>query len=311
MLISVILCTYNGEKYLCELLDSLEAQTRKYDELIIADDNSSDKTKSIINNFAEHRTNVTIQHNKKGKGAARNFLEASLLAKGDIIFFCDQDDVWIKDKLEMMGKIMQENPRINMLASSLKPIYESNKKTIQSRLALEKQSSDGRIERVVTNAENFNIKRSGCTMCVRKKYLKKIWPMWVSGWYHDDFVWKCSVMDGSAAIYNYVTVKRRIHGSNTSISMQRSAQGRIKNIQDEIDFSKIAYSQVEDRDHAIQKELNRFIDFQNRRRRVVEKHSAFDFIHNVLFDPKLFRSRAQLLMDGVFLLKINTTVGKK
>ena len=78
MLISVILCTYNGEKYLCELLDSLEAQTRKYDELIIADDNSSDKTNSIINDYAINRANVTILHNKKGKGAARNFLEASL-----------------------------------------------------------------------------------------------------------------------------------------------------------------------------------------------------------------------------------------
>ena len=302
MLISVILCTYNGEKYLCELLDSLEAQTRKYDELIIADDNSSDKTNSIINDYAINRANVTILHNKKGKGAARNFLEASLLAKGDIVFFCDQDDIWIKDKLEKMCDIMQENAGINMLASSLIPIYESRKKPIQSRLALEKQPADGRIEKVAIDAKNFNIKRSGCTMCVRKDYLYKIWPAWVPGWYHDDFVWKCSVMNGSAAIYNYVTVKRRIHDSNTSISIQRSAQGRIKNIQDEIDFSKIAYSQIKDQDCTVQKELDRFINFQNRRKRVVEEHSFCDFFYNVFINHKLFRTRSQLLMDGYFLI---------
>lgn len=100
--ISVVLATHNGARFLPEQLDSLLAQTRLPDEIIITDDNSSDETMTIVAAFAQQaRVPVTVIRNVPGLGFADNFLAAAHTATGDVIAFCDQDDVWRSDKLDM------------------------------------------------------------------------------------------------------------------------------------------------------------------------------------------------------------------
>lgn len=96
------MATYNGARYIAEQLDSLARQTLKPFELVITDDGSTDQTLYLVEAFAKTAPfPVKIFSNRMRLGYADNFLRASSLCVGDLIAFCDQDDVWLDTKLEL------------------------------------------------------------------------------------------------------------------------------------------------------------------------------------------------------------------
>lgn len=97
--VSVALCTYNGEKYLAQQLDSLLAQTHAPYELIAADDASSDLSRDILQDYAPRFPRVRIIRNAINVGLGQNFQQAFSACTGDWIAPCDQDDIWEPDKL--------------------------------------------------------------------------------------------------------------------------------------------------------------------------------------------------------------------
>ena len=102
--ISIILCTYNGAAYLPQQMDSLLEQTYPFDELIVQDDGSTDDTVRIIRNYQQQHPdrNIRFYINEQRLGYNRNFLTAIRRATGEYIACCDQDDVWMANKLEML-----------------------------------------------------------------------------------------------------------------------------------------------------------------------------------------------------------------
>ena len=111
MKISIAMATYNGERFLGEQLDSLAAQTRLPDELVVTDDGSSDGTTAILEDFALRAPfTVRIERNPANLGYARNFEKAARLCSGDIVFFCDQDDVWLPEKVARVTEEFERNP---------------------------------------------------------------------------------------------------------------------------------------------------------------------------------------------------------
>lgn len=102
MKISVTIATYNGANYLEEQLESLMNQTMLPDEIIISDDNSSDSTPVIINNFKKGVSlNVKfVLNDRNNRGYTHNFINALKYVTGDLIFLSDQDDVWFPEKIE-------------------------------------------------------------------------------------------------------------------------------------------------------------------------------------------------------------------
>lgn len=100
--VSVVLCTYNGAAYITEQLQSLTEQTYPIFELLIFDDASTDNTVEVIQQFAKNYDYIHVAVNHKNLGFTKNFEQALQAAKGDIVSICDQDDVWMKDKLEKM-----------------------------------------------------------------------------------------------------------------------------------------------------------------------------------------------------------------
>ncbi|MFD2030184.1 glycosyltransferase [Ancylobacter dichloromethanicus] len=99
--ISVVMATYNGERFLPAQLESLERQSFAPFELVVSDDDLSDGTDEIIARFAERAPfPVRVHKNRPGLGFRDNFLRAAAMATGGWIAFCDQDDVWRADKLE-------------------------------------------------------------------------------------------------------------------------------------------------------------------------------------------------------------------
>jgi glycosyltransferase involved in cell wall biosynthesis len=101
--ISIALATFNGERYLREQLASLAAQTCQPFELVVVDDGSKDRTIEIVKNFAATvRFPVRIFRNDTRLGYRSNFMRAAELCGGELIAFCDQDDIWASEKLEVM-----------------------------------------------------------------------------------------------------------------------------------------------------------------------------------------------------------------
>ncbi|WP_162144270.1 glycosyltransferase [Methylocaldum szegediense] len=125
--IAVILATYNGERYLNELLDSIENQDVLPDELIIGDDGSTDKTLQIIANFKKRsRIPITVEVNKTRLGYGENFLRTASLAKSDLIAFADQDDIWLPSKLSTCLQSF-DDPNVAMCAHTAILIDEYGK----------------------------------------------------------------------------------------------------------------------------------------------------------------------------------------
>jgi len=98
--ISVVMATYNGEKYLREQIDSIIAQTYPVSELIIQDDCSTDGTVDVVRQYLEKYPFIKFFVNEQNVGYNENFRRAAMHATGDYVAFSDQDDIWFPQKLE-------------------------------------------------------------------------------------------------------------------------------------------------------------------------------------------------------------------
>jgi glycosyltransferase involved in cell wall biosynthesis len=100
--VSVVLATYNGEKFIREQLNSILAQSIRPYEIIIMDDASLDGTKEILTAYAVQYPYIKLYFNKVNLGYIKNFEKALTLASGNYIALCDQDDYWLPQKLEKL-----------------------------------------------------------------------------------------------------------------------------------------------------------------------------------------------------------------
>src|SRR4051812_29514296 len=104
-LVSIIVCTYNGEQFLEEQLQSVVNQTYPNIEITISDDKSTDQTAAILKKY-EEKNNIQVRYNEMNIGFLKNFELAVGMASGNYIAFCDQDDIWLPNKIErLLGAI--------------------------------------------------------------------------------------------------------------------------------------------------------------------------------------------------------------
>jgi glycosyltransferase involved in cell wall biosynthesis len=100
-LISIVLCTYNGERFIKEQVDSILNQTYSNIELVISDDASTDGTPRILNEYkADQKVKLFFQ--QENTGATKNFEFAIRKTNGAFIAFSDQDDIWLPQKIERL-----------------------------------------------------------------------------------------------------------------------------------------------------------------------------------------------------------------
>ncbi len=204
--VSVALCTYNGERFLQEQLDSIAMQTRLPDEVVVGDDGSTDRTMEILKEWSrEVSFPVKIQINEKNLGYARNFQETILRCAGDIVFPSDQDDWWFPEKLEKMEKVFLENPETTFAAC----------KTQYCNSRLEPYSDEESKRRNLTQPETafaYGMVRTatGCSMAIRRDLLKNVFPI-PESWAHD--MWLCCVLPfyGPTFFLNEDLIKHRDH----------------------------------------------------------------------------------------------------
>ena len=119
MKVSVAICSYNGKKFIKEQLESIIDQTRKVDEIILGDDNSSDYTVMLAEEVLKTSgINYKIIRNEKNIGVTKNFSNIMQFCTGDIVFTADQDDVWCINKVELVLDYFEQNPECVLVFSN-------------------------------------------------------------------------------------------------------------------------------------------------------------------------------------------------
>ena len=203
MKISVVMTTYNGEKYVEEQLDSICMQTRKADEVLIFDDQSSDQTVQLIQSYIDYNelNDWKVIVNASNKGWKKNFFEGIQEASGDIIFLCDQDDVWVYDKIEKMVQVLEENKKISVLASDYSIKLEGEKRSNYQSVA-KKMEITGKVEMIPFDHKWYYVTRPGSTYCFRKAFFEEIKKDWNVELAHD-----CNLWYFASAVKRYQTAE--------------------------------------------------------------------------------------------------------
>ncbi len=189
---SVALCTYNGEKFLKQQIDSILNQTVKVDEIVVCDDQSTDATVSILNSYKEKHPDIFKIHlNEKNLRSVKNFEKAISLCENEIIFLCDQDDVWTPEKVEVYHNYFQNHPEIKVVASNGFGIDENGKLldviTIWDVIGfLRAKKMELNFYDILNFSGNF---ATGATMAIKKEFLPKTLPFPIAkGFHHDEWL---------------------------------------------------------------------------------------------------------------------------
>ena len=222
--VSVALATFNGEKYISKQLHSLLFQRRTIDEVIIVDDASTDKTADIVRDFIEKNQllNWHLYINEKNIGFLKNFKSAIEKTTGDIIFLCDQDDIWCKTKVDSMLNRFDSDDRIKAIYSGFN-IIDENDNVVHARQKVF-HSNNNLIKFRIEPFETVKIDLStickynispGCTLAftreVKNIYLEKTKSICVHDW---EIALIAAFLDG-LYFFNTPLTHYRVHSSNT------------------------------------------------------------------------------------------------
>lgn len=227
---ALVLSTYNGSRYIEEQLDSIRQQTRSVDCVAIRDDCSTDGTPAIVEQYIRDRAlyNWSVCRNSHNQGWKKNFHELIASADGDLIFLCDQDDIWLPNKVEEMAAIMEASEGVDVLACSVSPFYESGSQKVSGEKAMARESS-GRLRSQTVDPKSVYVQRPGCSYCIRRSFVTQIAPYWNDNWAHDAILWILAEVKGSLALYDRVLVRFRRHEGNASA---REKMTRIRRLED-------------------------------------------------------------------------------
>lgn len=146
--ISVVLAAYNGAPYIERQLRTLMEQTRRIDEVIIRDDASTDETVRIAERFIRKNRldGWRVIAAAQNAGYFENFHQAIMLARGDVIFLCDQDDLWDARKVERCMEVLAENPQLTLVCTGYDTIDSMDRPCGAPGVRFVDRRFDGRLE---------------------------------------------------------------------------------------------------------------------------------------------------------------------
>ena len=102
-MVDILMATYNGGAFVGEQIESIRKQTDGNWRLLVHDDGSTDETVAIVKQYAAADARIKlVEDGVSGLGVAKNFIHLLKYSDAEYVMFCDQDDVWLPDKVEKM-----------------------------------------------------------------------------------------------------------------------------------------------------------------------------------------------------------------
>lgn len=213
--ISILLSTYNGEKYLKAQLDSLYSQSYQDFKLIVRDDGSKDRTKEILNSY-----DIKLIDSSENVGVKKSFEKLLKYAfentNAKYFMFCDQDDVWKSDKIEKTLKKMQELE--NLYGNNMPLLIHTDLEVVNENLKTINHSM-WQYEKINPKLNTLNrllIQNTitGCTTMINSALLEKSLPISKECIMHDWWIGLVASCFGKIAYINDATIKYRQHNRN-------------------------------------------------------------------------------------------------
>lgn len=209
--ICIVLCTYNGERFLPQFLKSLKGQTLSPDKIIAYDDGSSDSTVSILNSFCQDLP-LEIFSGKKNLGHRKAFNEALTIAKRsladfDYIALADQDDIWLPQKLERLHSAIRDKA---LVFGDAEVIDADGNLLAPSWRKFGAISEHGSMRAQIAGINNV----TGCLSFFRASLLDLILPIPEGISVHDRWIAMLAERNGGILSIPDKVIQYRIHDSN-------------------------------------------------------------------------------------------------
>lgn len=218
MTAGVAIALYNGARFLEAQLDCLRCQSCPPDQVVMCDDGSSDDTVALARGYIEkhglqERWSITV--NQQNLGYAKNFYHAMSLCHTELIYMCDQDDIWKPDKIEKMNGVMADRPDISLLMCKGGVIDAEG--TDMHGLLISESKETEKVEPVDSATVLRSLSWTGMLMCVRKEFLSQwkdmLYPVPAP---HDFALALCASDLGVFFTYDYVGAFHRRHDNNAA-----------------------------------------------------------------------------------------------
>ncbi|MFB2119331.1 glycosyltransferase family 2 protein [Parapedobacter sp. 2B3] len=202
------MATFNGGTYLREQLDSLIGQTYTFWRLIVHDDGSADDTLSILNEYQREDARITVMDDGVvNLGPAANFLHLMRHVEGELYMFCDQDDIWLPEKVgKMVAAISSYDGPAALYTNSY--LYVGGKAVSQKSTVIH--------PRTLNDTLFFNSGIQGCAVIFNNRLMEIMQPFPGSVAMHDHLITMGAVTFGQIVYLDEVLVWYRQHGQNAT-----------------------------------------------------------------------------------------------
>ncbi|MFM9876670.1 MAG: glycosyltransferase family 2 protein [Rhodoglobus sp.] len=218
--ISVALCTHNGAEFVREQVESILKQTVPPTQLVLSDDASTDNTVAIVEaavgGWPEPRPELVVIRNPSPLGVVANFEQAVTRCTGDLIALCDQDDIWMPDKLMRFVALFAAE-RDLPLAHSDATLVSAEGDPLPHPLLGSLEATPAERERL-TNGRSFDalIRRNlvtGATVVFRRTLLDRALPF-PRSWVHDEWLAIIAAAVSRTLLIDERLIDYRQHGGN-------------------------------------------------------------------------------------------------
>ena len=215
--IDILLPVYNGENYLKEQIESILLQSYKNLRLLIRDDNSTDNSVSIINEYSNKDARVlVIKDNFGNLGLVKNIEKLLENSTSEYIMFTDQDDVWFQNKMEKMYELIVNKDK------DIPILLHSNCYVTDEKLNIKKEFLKNSVEEYTIRDMFFKFFVQGSSTMINRKLKEHALPFVDNIYVHDRYLHILSEIYGERYFLNEPLMYYRQHsknliGSNTII----------------------------------------------------------------------------------------------
>jgi glycosyltransferase involved in cell wall biosynthesis len=219
-LVSIAMCTYNGERFLQPQLDSLLEQDYPHLEIIISDDASTDSTRTILQEYAKKHAQIQLILNEQNAGLTRNFERAISKCSGDFIALCDQDDIWFSNKI---STLVHQIGKASLIYTPVQMIDEDGGTIDQDFFKRRKiQPIHGKCNKALV----FDNCILGHTTLFKRELVKSILPFPDGIPAHDQWISFVAATNGEIQFYDQVLSVYRMHQDNAALKNREQKNSR-------------------------------------------------------------------------------------